>query len=84
MFIDVFVGEMDLGPGRGDQRELRSFPARPLRLKKDALNPGENQFARRAPFRGRLRFEPAVERRRDIDRGANGILLHECIIPCVP
>jgi hypothetical protein len=31
-----------------------------------------------------LRFEPAVERRGDIDRGANGILLHEGIIPCMP
>jgi hypothetical protein len=27
-----------------------------------------------------LRLKPAVERRGDIDRGANGILLHEGII----
>jgi hypothetical protein len=31
-----------------------------------------------------LRFELAVKRCRDIDRGANGILLHDGIIPCVP
>jgi hypothetical protein len=28
-----------------------------------------------------LRLEPAVERRGDIDRGADGILLHEGIMP---
>lgn len=81
MFIDLIVGEIDLGPGRDDQRESHSFPARPLRLKKDALNAGKNQFAHRASLCGRLRFEPAVERRGDVDRGANAILLHKDYYP---
>ena len=81
MFIDLFVGEIDLGAGRDNQRELHSFPARPPRLKKDALHPGENQFAYRAPVCGRLRFEPAIKRRGDIDRGANAILLHKGYYP---
>jgi len=71
VFIDLFVGEIDLGAGGDDQRELHSFPARPPRPKKDALHAGENQFAHRTSVRGRLRFEPAVEGRGDIDRGAN-------------
>ena len=84
MFIDLFVGEIDLGAGRDDQWKLHSLPSRPPSLKKDALYSDKNQFAHRAPVCGRLGFEPAVERSRDIDRGANGILLHEGIIPCVP
>ena len=84
MFIHLFVGEIDLGAMGDDQRKLHSLRARPPRLKKDALNAGENQFAHRASVCGRLRFEPAIERRGDIDRGANGILLHAGIIPCVP
>ena len=84
MFIDLFVGEIDLGAGRDDERELHSFPAGPPRPEKDAVNAGKNQFAHRASIGSRLRFEPAVEGRWDIDRGANGILLHKGIIPCVP
>ena len=76
MFIHLFVGEIDLGTVRDDERELHSFLARPPRLKKDAVNAGENQFAHRAPICGRLRFEPAVERRGDIDRSANALLRH--------
>ena len=83
MFIDLFVGEIDLGPGGDDERELHSLPARPPRLKKDALNAGENQFAHRASVCGRLRFESAVERCGDIDRGANAILLHKGYYPIV-
>ena len=81
MFIDLFVGEIDLGPGRNDQRELHSFPARPPRLKKDALNAGENQFAHRATVCRGLRFEPTVKRSGDIDRGADAILLHKGYYP---
>ena len=84
VFINLFVGEIDLWAGGDDERELHSFPARPPRPKEDALNTGKNQFAHRASIRSRLRFEPAVEGRGDIDRGANGILLHEGIIPCMP
>jgi len=84
VFIHLFVGEVDLGAVGDDQGELHSLGARSPLLKKDALNAGKNQFAHRAPVGGRLRFESAVERCRDIDRGANGILLHEGIIPCVP
>ena len=84
MFIHLFVGEFDLGAGGDDQRELHALGPRPPLLKKDDLDSGENQFAHRAPVCGRLGFEPAVERSRDIDRGANGLLLHEGIIPCVP
>jgi hypothetical protein len=82
VFIDLFVGEIDLGAGGGDQRELHLLRARPPRPKKDALHAGENQIAHRAAVCGRLRFEPAVERRGDIDRGANAIPLHKGIIPC--
>ena len=81
MFIHLFVGEIDLRPMGDDQRKLHSFPARPPRLKKDALNADENKFADRAPVCSRLRFEPAVERRRNIDRGANAILLHKGYYP---
>ena len=81
MFIELFVGEIDLGAGFDDQRELHSFPARPPRLKQDALHAGKNQFAHRASVRGCLRFEPAVKRRGDIDRGANAILLHKGYYP---
>jgi hypothetical protein len=81
VFIDLLVAEIDLGPGGDDQRELHPFPARPPRLKKDALNAGKNQFAHRASVGGRLRFEPAVERCGDIDRGANAILLHKGYYP---
>jgi hypothetical protein len=77
VFIDLFVGELDLGAVGDDQRELHSFPARPPRLKKYALHAGEDQFAHRASVCGRLRFKSAVERRGDIDRGANAILLHK-------
>ncbi len=62
MFIDLFVGEIDLGAGRDDQGKLHSLPARPPRLKKDALQAGENQFAHRTPVCCRLRLQPAVER----------------------
>ena len=81
MFIDLIAGEIDLGAGRDDQRELHLLRARAPRLKKDALNAGENQFAHRASVCGRLRLEPAVERRRDIDRGANAVLLHKGYYP---
>ena len=81
MFINLFVGEIDLGTGRGDKRELDSFTARSPRLKKDALNACENQFAHRVSIGGRLRFESAVERRGNIDRGANAILLHKGYYP---
>ena len=83
-FIDLFVGEADLGAGRDDQRELDLLRARAPRLQKDVLQAGENQFAHRTPVRGGLRFEPAVERRGDIDGGANALLLHKGIIPGVP
>ena len=81
MFIDLLVGEIDLGAVGDDQRELHSFPARPPRLKQDAVNAGENQFAHRASGCGRLRFEPAVERRGDIDCGPDAILLHKGYYP---
>jgi hypothetical protein len=81
VFIDLFVGEIDVGAVGDDQRELNSFATRPPRLKKDALNAGENQFAHRAPVCGRLRFEPAVERCGDIDCGANAFLLHKGYYP---
>ena len=80
MFIDSF-GEIDLGSGRDDQRELHSLPARPPRLKKDALNAGKNQFAHRTSVCGRLCLEPAVERSGDVDRGANAFLLHNGYYP---
>lgn len=81
MFIHLFVGQIDLGAGGDDQRELHSFPARPPRLKKNTLHAGENQFAHRAPVCGRLRFESPVEGRGDIDRGTNAILLHKGYYP---
>src|SRR5579862_4780201 len=81
VFIDLFVAEIDLGTRGDDQRELHSFPAGPPRLKQDTLYPGENQFAYRASVRSRLRFQPAVERRGDIDGGANAILLHKGYYP---
>ncbi len=81
MFIDLFVGEIDFGAVRNDQRELHSFRARPPRLQQDALHAGENQFAHRSSVRGCLRFEPAIERRGNIDRGANAILLHKGYYP---
>jgi hypothetical protein len=84
VFIHLIVGEIDLGAGGDDQRKLHSLRARAPSLKKDVLHAGENQFANRAPVGGRLRLELAVERRGNIDGGANGILLHESIMPCVP
>jgi len=81
VFIDLFVGEIDLGAGFDDQRELHSFWARAPRLKQDALDAGKNQFAHRASVSSCLRFEPAVKRRGDIDRGANAILLHKGYYP---
>jgi len=81
VFIQLFVGEIDLGTRRNNQRELHLSRARSPRLKKDAVHAGENQFAHRAPVCGRLRFQPAVERRGDIDRGANAILLHKGYYP---
>ena len=56
VFIHLFVGEIDLGTVRDDERELHSFLARPPRLKKDAVNAGENQFAHRASVGGSLGF----------------------------
>ncbi len=81
MFIHLFVGEIDLGAGRDDQWQLHLLRTRTPRLKKHALDAGENQFAHRASVCGRLRFEPAAEWRRDFDRGANAILLHKGIYP---
>ena len=81
MFIHLFVGEIDLGAGGDDQWELHLLRARAPRLQKDTLHTGENQFAHRAAVCGRLRFEPPVERRGDIDRGANAILLHKGYYP---
>jgi hypothetical protein len=81
VFIDLLVGEIDLGTVGDDQWELHSFPARPTRLKKDALNSSENQFAHRAFVCGRLGFEPAVQRRGNVDRGANAFLFHKGYYP---
>jgi hypothetical protein len=81
VFIDLIVGEIDLGAGGNDQRKLHSLWAWPPFLKEDVLNASENQFAHRAPVGGRLRLELAVERRGNIDRGANRILLHKGIMP---
>ena len=50
MFIHLFVGEVDLGAGGGDQRELHSFRARPPRLKQYALHPGKDQSRTELPF----------------------------------
>jgi len=80
VFIDLFVSEIDLGAVGDNQRELHSLRPWPAGLKQDALNAHENEFAHRAPVRSRLGFEPTVERRGDIDRGANGIPLHADII----
>jgi hypothetical protein len=55
--------------------------ARAPRLKKDVLHAGENQFAHRASICSGLRFELAIERRGDIDRGANAIRLHKGYCP---
>jgi hypothetical protein len=60
---------------------LHSLRARAAGLKKYALNAGKNQFAHRAAVRGGLRFELAVQGRGDIDRGADGILLHKRYYP---
>jgi hypothetical protein len=81
VFIHLFVGEIDLGAGGDDQRELHLFRARAPRLKKDAVHAGENQLAHRAPVCGGLCFQPAVERRGDIDSSANAILLHKGYYP---
>lgn len=81
MFIDLFVGQIDLGAGGDDQRELDSLRAWASLLKKDVLNACENQFAHRATVCAGLRLEPAIKRRGNIDRGANAILLHKVYYP---
>ena len=84
VFIDLFVGEIDLGAAGNNQRKLHSPRAWALPLKKYDANAGENEFAHGAPIRGSLLFELTIKRRGNIDRGANGILLHEGIMACVP
>lgn len=77
MFIDLLVGQIDLGAVGDNQRELHLFRSRALALQEHALNAGQHEFAHRASIGGRLRFEPTIQRRRDIDGGANRIRLHE-------
>ena len=80
MFIDLFVGEVDLGATGDDERELHFLWTRALALQEHGFNAGENQFAHRAPVGGSLRLQLPVEGGGNVNRGANGILFHKLLL----
>ena len=76
MFIDVFAGYVYLWAFRNDQWKTHSFGARSLAPQENALNSGENKFTDRETSGRRLLLQLAVERPRNINRGANGFFFH--------
>src|SRR5271166_4948223 len=62
VFIDLFVGQVDLGTSGDDQGERHSFRARALALEEHGLNTRQDQFAYRAPVRGGLRLQLSIQR----------------------
>jgi hypothetical protein len=83
VFIDAFVGRVDLRAIGDDKWE--SYPLRtwPLALQKNGLDP-ERTSLRTEHFGGRLLLYPAVKRPWNINRGTNGFLFHGVIIACLP
>jgi len=84
MFIDLLVGQIRLRAIRDNQRKLHSVGAKTLAFDKGNGHAQKNDFAYRSSLRGRLRLKFPVQGDRNVNRCANGLLLHNRIVSGVP
>jgi hypothetical protein len=84
MFIDLFVGQINLRTVRDNQRKLHSAGARTLAFHEGNAHAQENEFANRPSLRGRLRLKFPVQGDWNVNRCPNGLLLHDSILSRVP
>lgn len=77
VFIDLFVGQLNLGTFGDDQGKLNPSRTRSLTFQKYAPNACQNQFSDGAALGGGLFLQLSVKRFRNINGCANGFLLHK-------
>src|ERR1035437_9991511 len=83
MFIDLFVGQVNLWAVGDDQRELHPLRTWVLALREHPSDSRQHQLADGRPAGGGLCFELSVERCWNVNGCTNGIRFHSLIIPCV-
>jgi len=77
VLIDLFVGQLNFGTFGDNQGKLNASRTRSLPFQKHAPDACQNQLSNGLAPRGGLCLQLSVERFRNIDRCANGFLLHE-------
>ena len=77
VFIDLFVGQLNLGTSGDNQGKLNSFRPGSLAFQKYAPDACQNQFSNGAASGGGLLLQLSVKGFRNINRCANRFLLHK-------
>jgi len=80
MFIDLFVGQIDLRALRDDQRKLHSPGPGTLAFNEGDAYAQKNELANGSSLRCCLRLKFPIEGDRNVDRRPNGLLFHKIIM----